>query len=359
MNTHNTISSTKAAAERRDKQPSPHHGLLRTPAWLLRQRSVQFAIAGWILVNAVLLSVAGRHLPFFSPQLSGPPTIQAVVNSNIMYLEIFGLMLIVHAMTRRRSIPSIADRAPTVSVAKVETALVIAYGVLGSAGGFFLGRAFGWHAFSFHIEGSIYGTTQMVVPAEVICWAIYNLIVFAIVPLVVFRRRYSTEQLSLRSTNRRKDFVLILVILAIESAVQLTLVSSAILHLRPTQVLFGAPLTFIVMFAGTVLPTMIFIYCILAPRYLKLTGSVPATVILGGVTYAALHFFDGWTNFGSPADAVLSVCYLLLFYTGPGMFKTFITIRTANAWVHVWAYHAIAPHTLMDTPMMVRVFGIR
>jgi hypothetical protein len=34
--------------------------------------------------------------------------------------------------------------------------------------------------------------------------------------------------------------------------------------------------------------------------------------------------------------------------TGPGMFETFLTLRTGNARVHVWAYHAIAPHTLVD-----------
>jgi hypothetical protein len=360
MDTQGTPSSaTPVGLERRDQQPPRRRGVRGTLAWLLRQRSVQIAIAGWVLVNAVLLSLAGRHLPFFSPQLSQVPTAQQVLSTNVGYIEIFGQMLIVHFLTRRRPIPNIADRAPGTSVAKIETALVIAYGVLGSAGGFFVGHAFGWHAFSFHLMGSIFGTTQMVVPAEVYCWATYNLIVFAIIPFVVFRRRYSTEQLNLRSTNRRKDTFLILVVLVIESTVQLVFVSSAILRLAPAQILLGAPLTFIVMFAGTVLPTMIFIYCILIPRYLKLTGSIPATVILGGVTYAALHFFDGWTNFGTPGDAALSICYLLLFYTGPGMFKTFITIRTANAWTHVWAYHAIAPHTLLDTPMMVKVFGIR
>jgi hypothetical protein len=26
--------------------------------------------------------------------------------------------------------------------------------------------------------------------------------------------------------------------------------------------------------------------------------------------------------------------------------------------VHVWAYHAIAPHVLIDTPEIVHVFGI-
>jgi hypothetical protein len=62
--------------------------------------------------------------------------------------------------------------------------------------------------------------------------------------------------------------------------------------------------------------------------------------------------------FSTPANALLSVISLLLLYFGPGMFKTFLTLRTGNAWVHVWAYHALAPHTLEDTPMMVRTFRI-
>jgi hypothetical protein len=41
------------------------------------------------------------------------------------------------------------------------------------------------------------------------------------------------------------------------------------------------------------------------------------------------------------------------------MMKTVITLRTGNAWVHAIAYHSIAPHTLVDAPLMVKVFGLR
>ncbi len=40
------------------------------------------------------------------------------------------------------------------------------------------------------------------------------------------------------------------------------------------------------------------------------------------------------------------------------MFKTVLTIPTGNAWVHVWAYHAFVPHTLVDTPNIVHIFRI-
>lgn len=101
------------------------------------------------------------------------------------------------------------------------------------------------------------------------------------VPYVAFRRRYSNEELSLRSSNRRAGLFLILVILLIESSVQLSL-QPGIFRLDGHQLLVGIPLTFVLSFAGTVLPTMVFVCCILTPRYLRITGSVPSAVILGG-----------------------------------------------------------------------------
>ena len=46
-------------------------------------------------------------------------------------------------------------------------------------------------------------------------------------------------------------------------------------------------------------------------------------------------------------------------YFGPGMIKTFLTLRTGNAWVHVWAYRAFAPHVIFDTPLISKIFQIR
>jgi hypothetical protein len=55
----------------------------------------------------------------------------------------------------------------------------------------------------------------------------------------------------------------------------------------------------------------------------------------------------------------LILIFVFLTYTGPGMFKTFVTLRTGNAWVHALGYHAIAPHVVVDAPMIAKVFGIR
>jgi hypothetical protein len=103
---------------------------------------------------------------------------------------------------------------------------------------------------------------------------------------------------------------------------------------------------------------MVLIYAILLPRYLKLTGSAISTVLLGGLTYAAMHIVEGWSLFDSPQHLALSLIFVLLQYFGPGMIKSVLTLRTGNAWVHAVSYHAIAPHVLVDAPLIVKVFRI-
>jgi hypothetical protein len=196
------------------------------------------------------------------------------------------------------------------------------------------------------------------VKGEIWIWAFYNFVVFAVAPYLFFRRRYSNTQLNLHSTNRRNDTLVIVVILAIESAFELLVFDKTILNLSPRQILLGAPLTFAVFFIGTVLPTMVLIYAILLPRFLRLTGSAISTVLLGGLAYAAMHIVEGWSAFDSPRDTVLSVIFVLFTYFGPGMMKSVLTLRTGNAWVHAFSYHALAPHVIVDTPLMVKVFGI-
>jgi hypothetical protein len=149
------------------------------------------------------------------------------------------------------------------------------------------------------------------------------------------------------------------VILVVETLVQIAALRPRTFDLTAGQLLLGVPLTFALYLAGAVLPAMIFIYAILVPRFLRLTGSTATTVILGGLTYTALHIWDAWTVFDSPGNAALSLVFLLMTYFAPGMFKTVLTVRTGNAWVHVWAYHALSPHTLADTPHVVHVFHLR
>jgi hypothetical protein len=103
---------------------------------------------------------------------------------------------------------------------------------------------------------------------------------------------------------------------------------------------------------------MIFIYSILLPRYAKLTAPVTA-FLLGAASYPAMHVFESWTRYDSPVHAAVSVIMVFLFFFPPGVMKSFLTMRTGNAWVHVWAFHAISPHVTVDTRLIVRDFNIQ
>jgi hypothetical protein len=234
---------------------------------------------------------------------------------------------------------------------------VLGYAALGQVGGWLVGPALGYRPFSFHIAGTVVGCSVPPSTGEVWTWAIYNFVVFAAVPYFWFRQRYSNAQLNLRSNNRLNDLLVIAVVLVIESLWEIS-AFPGIFQLSARQLLIGAPLALLVFMIATVLPTMVLIYAILVPRYLKLTGSCAAPVLLGGVTYAAMHIVEGWSVFSTPRDIALSLIFVVLQYFGPGMIKTVITLRTGNAWVHAIAYHAIAPHVVVDAPLVARVFGL-
>ena len=322
------------------------------------QPAVQVAAALWIVANVAVLLLAGGVLPFDRPALADMPFVQQVALPSLGLIEVFALMAVVYVLTGRRVIPDLAARAPERAQAARETTLLLGYAGLGQLGGWLVGPALGYRPFSFHIAGTVVGCSVPPSVGELWTWAIYNFAVFAVVPYLWFRRRYSATQLGLRSTNRTNDLLVIVVVAVIESLVELG-AFPGIFQLSARQLLIAAPLAFGVFMIGTVLPTMVLIYAILVPRYLKLTGSSATTVILGGVTYAAMHIVEGWSVFTTPRDIALSLIFVVLQYFGPGMMKTVITLRTGNAWVHAIAYHAIPPHVVVDTPLVVKVFGLR
>ncbi len=325
---------------------------------IVNHRGVQTAIALWAAGYGVVLWLARGSLPFDRPAVAQLPFALEMAAPTVGLIEIFVLMALAFLLTRKRVIPDMAARAPNHRVALRETVLVLAYAALGQIGGWIVGPALGYRPFSFHIAGAVFGCTVKPGPTEVWIWALYNFLVFAVAPYLYFRRRYTDVELNLRSTNRRNDALLIFIVLAIESAFELSVFDESILSLSPHQVLLGAPLSFVVFFIGTVLPTMVLIYAILLPRYLKLTGSAISTVLLGGLTYAAMHIVEGWSAFDSPRDTALSLIFVPLTYFGPGMIKSVLTLRTGNAWVHAIGYHAVAPHVIVDAPLVVKIFGI-
>jgi hypothetical protein len=324
----------------------------------LSHRGVQSAAFLWITGYIVVLWLSHGSLPFDRPAIARLPFALQLAMPTIGMIEVFVLMAVTFLLTRTRTVPDMAARAPERRAALRETIGLLVYAALGQIGGWVVGPALGYRPFSFHIAGAVFGCSVPPARIEVCVWALYNFLIFAVAPYIYFRRRYSDAKLNLRSTNRRNDAVVILVILVIESAVELATFGNNILKLSLHQVIIGAPLTFLIFFVGTVLPTMVLIYAILLPRYLKLTGSAISTVLLGGLTYAAMHIVEGWSLFDSPQHLALSLIFVLLQYFGPGMIKSVLTLRTGNAWVHAVSYHAIAPHVLVDAPLIVKVFRI-
>jgi len=314
---------------------------------VITHRGVQVAFTLWVIGYLLVFWIAGGSLPFDRPAVATRSFALQLAAPSITLIEILILTGLVFWLSRGRIVPDIARRAPHRPLALRETLLLIGYAALGQVGGWILGPALGYRAFSFHIAGTVFGCSVAPQRGEMCTWALYNFVIFALLPYLYFRRRYSNTQLNLRST-----------VIVVESAFELAIFDNTLLSLSARQILIGAPLTLLIFFIGTVLPTMILIYAILLPRYLALSGSRITTVLLGGLTYAAMHIVEGWSTFNSPTNTTLSLIFVLLQYFGPGMFKSVLTLRTGNAWVHALGYHMIAPHMIVDTPLVVKTFGI-
>jgi hypothetical protein len=321
-------------------------------------RWVQVAAMMWILAHLLVLLLARGQLPFDRPALAALPFARQLAAPTVQLIEVFVLMSLVSGLTRTRIVPDLAARAPERNLTRHETLMVLAYAAMAQAGGWVCGSALGYRPFSFHIAGTLYDHTIPPTPGEMVTWASYNFVAFAAAPYWWFRRLYSDEQLSLHSSNLRNDIQVIGVVLVVETLFQLWALP-AIARASLGQLLIAAPISFIVYALGTVLPTMILIHAILVPRYLSLTGNVTTTVLLSGVTYAAMHLVEGWSSFATVGDTVLSLLFVLFTYLGAGMFKAFVTLQTGNAWVHAIGYHAVAPHVVVDAPLILRVLGIR
>ena len=327
---------------------------------LLSERSVRITLVAWILAVLIGYLLSADGVPFDRPRLIETPVIVQTVVIPLLIVPIYLLtfMGLTYFITRKRAKADLFNRAPEKMIARKEVISVLIYGFVMLIVGQIIGRIFWSEGIGAHLHGAIFGSTRHVTPGEVYSWSVYNFVAFAVIPYMIFRRRgYDNEGLSLKSSNVKNDTVLILVLLAV--GVQLDLVGSEMLGLTSSQALVGLPLTFVTHLFGTALPVMIFLYCILLPRYFRLSGSIVTTTILGGLTYAALHIFEYWTIYDTLTNSVLSIAFVFLQFLGPGMIKSFLTLRTGNAWVHVWAYHAISPHISFDTPNVVKYFNLK
>ena len=326
------------------------------PWW--RERSLLFAVIIWLACITAIYPISSGVLPFNRPNISALSFRQQIVFQVSQPIVFFIFLAVIYWLTRRRAIPDMAGRAPDRSIAARETLLMWAYAVIVLGAGQMIGSKFFGEGIGLHLNGSLFGVTHLQTPRAVWFWAVYNFLLYAAAPYLVFRARgYSREALNLKSVNPSNDALIILVVLAMESALEFGL--SGATRLSGHQLILGATLSFVVHLLGTGLPIMIFIYSILMPRYAKLTGSATNTVLLGAASYAALHITEYWTVYDSASHGALSVMFVLLTFFWPGLIKSFLTVRTGNAWVHLWGYHAIAPHVTSDTGNIVKFFNIK
>lgn len=309
-------------------------------------------LAGATILSLVVAAIMGANgLPFHRPAVGTQELMPNLVTQMMQILFALFIIGVAFLVTRDRSAVDFASRTPEVAIARRETIGLLVYGLVA----FVIGSRLGIGS---HLHGSVFGPTHDVLPGEVLLWAAYNFLFFAVVPYLALRRRgYGHRAMGLKSENLKSDILLIIVVLLIEGVAELT-TFPGLMSLSPTQLLIGMPFTLILHLLGTGIPVMIFIYALLFPRYLKLTGSAASAAVLGGLTYAGLHIFEYWTVYDSLTNAILSVIFVFLQFTYPGLIKSVLTLRTGNAWVHLWAYHAIAPHVTVDTPLIVRIFGI-
>jgi hypothetical protein len=238
---------------------------------LTRQRSVQSCIGFWLAGSvAVFLLCRDGPFPLNRPALAGlSVTVQVLLPVAFLALVLVQ-MGVVHFLAGRRTVPDLAARAPAVAVARREVLYLWVYGVIVLVSGRLIGLHFFGEGIGLHMNGAIFGCTRMVSQTEVWVWAGYNFVFYALIPYAAFRARgYSHEALGLKSNNLRNDLLIIFVIMAI----------------------------------------------------------------------------------GSTVD--------LLQFGPPGIFKAYLTLKTGNAWVHMWAYHSITPHVTNDTPMLVDIFHIQ
>jgi hypothetical protein len=315
--------------------------------WLVRQRAFYVAILLWLLLCGAGLLIS-RHTPSYRGLVVGSSRYLVLV------VLMFGLVML---LTRKRPVRDLAERAPESSIARRETLAMWAYVAVVMVAGRLIGQHLFGEGIAMHLNGSLVGATRVQSPTEVYTWAAYNGILLALIPYLVFRMRgYSNQQLSLKSANLKSDLLVIIVVLAF--SVGIDMMGPNIFQLTRHQQLVGGLMSFWFHLFGTDLPVMIVIYSILMPRYFKLFSPMTA-YLLGAVSYPTIHIFESGTRYDSITAAAMSLTFVYLLFIPAGLMKSFLTWRTGNAWVHVWAYHAISPHVTVDTRLIVSDFGIK
>jgi hypothetical protein len=325
-------------------------------AYLVRQPSLWIALLIWCLLSAAAILLCRNGVPLDRPELATLPPVTDVLNNSKGLFSIILLIGIVSLLARHRPFPNLTERAPERGIALREMLAMWIYGAVVLFAGRILGEHYFGEGLALHLNGCLFGATRVQSPAAVYSWAAYNGIFLALLPYLIFRGRgYSRQALNLRSANWKNDALIIAVVLLIGCAYELA--GPNIFQLSRHQQLAGGALSLVLHLCGTDLPIMIFIYAILLPRYARLFSPLVAFLV-GAVSYPLMHVFESWTRYDSLYHAAVSVIFVLLTFFPAGVMKSFLTFRTGNAWVHMWAFHAITPHVMVDTRLVVHDFNI-
>jgi hypothetical protein len=176
---------------------------LITAKELFHQRSVQVVIAVWI-ASVAFVALTVRTLPFNWGGMAMPgmasmtdmSTGFQLVSANIQIVFVLVLIGVALFLTRRRTVVNIADRAPTLAQSRTEVLWIAVYAIAAQLIGLMLGHMVGGYAISLHLPGTVFGISANVSPIAVYAWVIYNFIVYAVIPYIIFRwRGYSNEAL--------------------------------------------------------------------------------------------------------------------------------------------------------------------
>ena len=316
-------------------------------------------VLGYIIISAVILwtfEIFGAAFIDQQVMVRDESPVERFWNlqtaSGVMLIEVGIILLLTRGYKKR---PHRLLHPPKAQASR-ELLLLVGYLIAIQLIGYAVGKLFGWHPISFHLAGSMYGTTDAVPWAEIFGWMAYNFMFYVVLPIVYFwrKRGYTLTRLNLLSArNIKYDIFIIVAVLVIEVTIQLGGVSSQILHIPWQNGIPAAVIAFFVNLIGTALPTAVFIYALMFSRFVAVFRSPITVIVLGGLTYTLVHFFDYWMVFTSLGAFLASFGGLFLQYFMPGVIKAVLTYRTGNPWVHLWAYHAIAPHVVLDTPHFI------
>jgi hypothetical protein len=162
-------------------------------AYLVRQRSFQASLLLWLVISVAAVALCHGTMPLPIGPHPGKP-VAMVISSSIALVFLVLEAGLVTLITRRRTMPDLAERAPERSVALRETMWLWIYGAAVLLAGRVLGLRYFGEGIAVHLNGSLVGATRVQSPAEVYTWAAYNGILLAVVPYVVFRMRGYSNQ---------------------------------------------------------------------------------------------------------------------------------------------------------------------